>query len=95
MLKQREEVGVALVDAERVVGDRRRKGAGVLAGKVEDRLRRLGMRNARLEVIVGDDCIGDDVEFRLGANPGEATLPLSKVASGGELAGDARAAPRA
>ncbi|MGA8296493.1 MAG: DNA repair protein RecN [Acidimicrobiales bacterium] len=85
-LKQREEVGVALVDAERVVGDRRRKGAGVLAGKVEDRLRRLGMRNARLEVIVGDDCIGDDVEFRLGANPGEATLPLSKVASGGELA---------
>jgi DNA repair protein RecN (Recombination protein N) len=29
---------------------------------------------------------GDDVTFLLGANPGEAVLPLAKVASGGELA---------
>ena len=42
--------------------------------------------------IVGDkrykfDAKGmDDVEFMLSANPGQATLPLAKVASGGEAA---------
>jgi DNA repair protein RecN (Recombination protein N) len=36
-------------------------------------------------VVVGDDDPGDDVTFLLGANPGEAALPLAKVASGGEL----------
>jgi DNA repair protein RecN (Recombination protein N) len=37
-------------------------------------------------VMVGEPDPGDDVTFLLGANPGEAVLPLSKVASGGELA---------
>ncbi len=86
LLRRREEVRAELVSAERVVGDGRRKAAGVLAEAVEARLRDLGMRNARLDVVVGADGIGDDVEFRLGANRGEATLPLGKVASGGELA---------
>jgi DNA repair protein RecN (Recombination protein N) len=44
------------------------------------------MPKARFEVGVGDDDPGDDVTFLLGANPGEPALPLSKVASGGELA---------
>ena len=44
------------------------------------------MPRARVEVTVGDDDPGDDVTFLLGANPGEAVLPLAKVASGGELA---------
>ena len=30
--------------------------------------------------------LGDEVEFLLGANPGEPALPLGRVASGGELA---------
>jgi DNA repair protein RecN (Recombination protein N) len=42
------------------------------------------MPRARLEVTVGPDP-GDDVVFRLAANPGTAPLPLAKVASGGEL----------
>jgi DNA repair protein RecN (Recombination protein N) len=83
---RREEVHAELSDAERVVGGKRRKAAGALAAAVEERLRGLGMRNARLEVRVGGEGIGDEVEFRLGANPGEAALPLQKVASGGELA---------
>ena len=37
-------------------------------------------------VVVPPDGIGDEVEFLLAANPGEAALPLAKVASGGELA---------
>ena len=44
------------------------------------------MARARLEVTVGESDPGDDVSFLLGANPGEAVLPLAKVASGGELA---------
>ena len=35
---------------------------------------------------MGDDLAGSQVEFFLGANPGEPALPLAKVASGGELA---------
>jgi DNA repair protein RecN (Recombination protein N) len=49
-------------------------------------LRELALPGARLEVRIGDDPAGADVEFLLGANPGEPALPLSKVASGGELA---------
>ena len=44
------------------------------------------MPHARVEVTVGEPDPGDDVTFLLGANPGEAVLPLAKVASGGELA---------
>ena len=44
------------------------------------------MPRARFEVSVGADRAGDEISWLLGANPGEPALPLSKVASGGELA---------
>ena len=44
------------------------------------------MPNASLRVVVGDEDPGDDVQFLLAANPGSPLLPLSRVASGGELA---------
>jgi DNA repair protein RecN (Recombination protein N) len=75
-----------LTTAEAVVGASRRKSAPTLARAVEKRLRTLAMARARLEVTVGDEDPGDEVAFLLGANPGEAVLPLAKVASGGELA---------
>jgi DNA repair protein RecN (Recombination protein N) len=43
------------------------------------------MPRARVDVTVGEEDPGDDVCFMFGANPGEAVLPLAKVASGGEL----------
>ena len=49
----------------------------------------LAMANASIAVEVGDgpdDHPGDAVKFLLSANPGSAMLPLSRVASGGELA---------
>ncbi len=49
-------------------------------------LHELALPGARLEVRIGDDPAGSDVEFLLGANAGEPALPLAKVASGGELA---------
>ncbi|HUO47969.1 MAG TPA: DNA repair protein RecN [Acidimicrobiales bacterium] len=72
--------------AEAAVGKARRAVAPALATAVEAHLRTLAMPHARLEVAVGGDDPGDDVVFRLGANPGEPVLPLAKVASGGELA---------
>jgi DNA repair protein RecN (Recombination protein N) len=63
--------------------------AGVLASAVEERLQRLAMAGAKLDVVVeagepGEDG-ADQVVFLLAANPGEPAAPLSKVASGGEL----------
>jgi DNA repair protein RecN (Recombination protein N) len=80
---------VALDDerkAAAVVGAGRRAAAAQLAAGVETGLRELAMPRARIAVEVGQLDPGDDVTFMLSANPGAPTLPLTKVASGGELA---------
>lgn len=82
----------ALADERRqaeIVGARRRAAAPELAAAVEARLRDLAMPNAAIAIEVGDhadDHPGDQVRFLLAANPGSPLLPLSRVASGGELA---------
>lgn len=72
-------------EAERSVGQARRRAAPVLAASVEDNLTDLALAGSRLEITVGDDP-GDDVEYLISTNPGSPPLPLAKVASGGELA---------
>jgi len=79
------ELAEALANAERAVGDQRRRAAAPLASQVQSRLHALGLAEARFAVEVGEG-IGDAVEFLLGANPGEPLQPLARVASGGELA---------
>jgi len=83
----------AAVAAERVeavaVGQARRRAAPDLAAAVTEQLRRLALPHAEVAVEVGDDPDdhpGDRVQFQFTANPGAPLLPLSKVASGGELA---------
>ena len=76
----------ALRRAEGEVGATRRRAAPEMAAAVEAHLRELAMPGGRFEVQVGEDDAGEQVAFLLGANPGEPVLPLSKVASGGELA---------
>ena len=82
----------AIADERReaeVVGRRRREAAPALAQAVEARLHDLAMPNAAIGIEVGehaDDHPGDQVRFLLAANPGAPLLPLSRVASGGELA---------
>jgi DNA repair protein RecN (Recombination protein N) len=82
----------ALADERRAaeaVGRQRRSAAPAIAAAVEERLRELAMPNAAIAVEVGehpDDNPGDQVRFLLSANPGAPVLPLSRVASGGELA---------
>ena len=83
---RRQLVADQLRKAEEHLGSVRRKAAPKLAAAVEAHLQELALAGARLEVRVGDDPAGSEVEFLLGANPGEPALAMSKVASGGELA---------
>ena len=64
----------------------RRVAAPVLAHRIETTLHELAMPSARFEIAVAGDGPADQVEFRLGANPGEPVQPLASSASGGELA---------
>jgi DNA repair protein RecN (Recombination protein N) len=71
------------------VATARRKAAPKLAKAVETRLRELALPNAQveIEVPVSDaDPAGDGVTILISTNPGNPPAPLSKVASGGELA---------
>lgn len=80
----------ALTKAAHKVRSQRESHAPKLAKAVELHLARLAMAGARVHVTVGmdreGDLAGDDVTFLLAANPGSDPAPLSKVASGGELA---------
>jgi len=83
----------AAVNSEReaaaVVGRARRLAAPLLAAAVTEQLRLLALPHAQVAVTVGEhaeDHPGDRVQFLFTANPGSPLLPLSKVASGGELA---------
>jgi DNA repair protein RecN (Recombination protein N) len=80
----------AAVSAERAaaaaVAKVRKAGASKLGASVRDVVRSLAMPHAEVDVVVGDEAPGDDVAFLIAANPGLPMLPLSRVASGGELA---------
>jgi DNA repair protein RecN (Recombination protein N) len=76
-------------EAAETVGRRRRVVGPRLADAVQSELRRLAMPHAAIAVEVGehaDDHPGDRIQFLLAANPGSPVLPLTRVASGGELA---------
>lgn len=72
--------------AEAIVAAVRRAAAPRLAEAVEFHLQALAMARARLSVEVEGDGAADQITFLLAANVGEPLLPLTKVASGGELA---------
>lgn len=86
---ERQSVLAAERTAAIAVGNARRQAAPKLAAAVQKRLRGLAMPDAAVGVDVGehaDDHPGDRVQFLLAANPGSPMLPLTRVASGGELA---------
>ena len=83
--RERADAVKAVDEAASAVGAARRRAAPKLAAAVAGHLGELAMEKARVEILVGADP-GDEVTFLLGANPGEPALPLTKVASGGELA---------
>jgi DNA repair protein RecN (Recombination protein N) len=87
--QQRKAALTHLQHEQKLVGEARRSAAPKLAKAIEKRLKELAMPHATVQVSVGDattDLAGDSVVILLAANPGSAPAPLSKVASGGELA---------
>lgn len=76
----------SLAVAAAVVGAQRRGHADALAAAVQERLAELALPNAAVSVEVGMADPGDDIAFLLALNPGLPAAPLSKAASGGELA---------
>lgn len=71
--------------AEAEVGRARRQAAPRLSKAVMANLGDLALGGAHVEIEVGEDP-GEDVTYLIATNPGSGLLPLSKVASGGELA---------
>ena len=76
---------LAVQKAQAQVLDQRSKAAVPLAREVQKVLRTLAMPHVTVGVDVGGEA-GERVAFTIAANPGSPPLPLSKVASGGELA---------
>jgi DNA repair protein RecN (Recombination protein N) len=72
--------------AAAAVAATRRKHAKRLGKAIEEHLRELALPRARVEVAVDGPDPADDVTLLFAANPGEPVLPLTKIASGGELA---------
>ena len=74
---------------------KRRNAAETLSRRVMDELKFLDMAKVRFSVSIrragGEDGVryhrqgGDEVEFLIATNPGEPLMPLSRIASGGEL----------
>jgi DNA repair protein RecN (Recombination protein N) len=83
---EREARAAELADAEAAMRAIRANAAGAFGQAVGERLRALAMPGARVEVVVAPTGTGEPVELLLGANVGEAVLPLARAASGGELA---------
>jgi DNA repair protein RecN (Recombination protein N) len=72
--------------AATAVAAEREAAAAPAAGAIQRHLRDLALPRATLSITVEGDPPCDDVAFVFAANPGEASLALRKVASGGELA---------
>jgi DNA repair protein RecN (Recombination protein N) len=86
LVSERATVSSDLTAAEALVRISRTKAAVAFGELVGQRLGDLAMAGARVEVRVGTEGTGEPIEIALGANVGEAVLPLAKAASGGELA---------
>ena len=75
-----------LREADRRVLEARRSIAPELGRAVEAELAALALPRARFNVEVSETGDGTPVTWMFAANPGQALMPLAKVASGGELA---------
>ena len=76
----------------KTVREQRQTAAEKMATEVVSIMRDLGMSDGRFQVALEHDLLeepsahgGDRVEYLVSANPGQSLLPLTRVASGGEL----------
>lgn len=96
LLHQLEGLEREILDIAGQLSERRREGASLLSGLIQERLKRLGMTKAEFIVEVGkresesgrNSCGPhgyDRVEFLISPNAGEPLKPLRSIASGGEI----------
>ena len=88
--KERKELFNQMVEVCRIMTAIRKKKAEEIGAEIQKNLRELEMASACFEIkIEQKNQLGidgwDDVEFMFNANEGEELMPLSKIASGGEL----------
>ena len=78
-----------MVEVCRIMTAIRKKKAEEIGAEIQKNLRELEMASACFEIKIEKNQLGidgwDDVEFMFNANEGEELMPLSKIASGGEL----------
>ena len=72
-----------------ILRQKRKDAAKTIVSQVTESLAFLDMPKVRFEIAINQSELcehgGDDIEFLIATNPGEPLLPLSKIASGGEL----------
>ncbi|MGP1459049.1 MAG: DNA repair protein RecN [Treponema sp.] len=96
LTKEIAELEKRVYSAAKALSEKRRKTALVLSDEVSGILKTLGMGNARFSVNVVEKAGSgveqrcgqfgmDNIEFLISANEGSPLLPLSRIASGGEL----------
>ena len=92
LTRQVDESAAAYLKCARTLSVARQKTAAKFAQDVSAAMQGLGMPDGRFEVAIQkrepDDARSwglDDIEYRISANAGQPPMPLSKVASGGEL----------
>ncbi len=95
LLKEKETIAAELRKEAKALSLLRQQAANALAGAVDREIHDLNMPHASFSVKFLRCCPedegtygfrgGDEVEFYLAANAGEAPKPLNKIASGGEL----------
>ena len=93
LLKRKEELAKAELNAEKAahaLHEERVQTAQMLQSRMEDELSQLAMPNFRFKAEIEPSELQssgmDSVRFLMSANVGESLKPLSKIASGGELA---------
>ena len=87
--KQAEVLTKAAEKYAAVLRQARKNAAKEIVAQVTESLSFLDMPKVRFEIAINPTELGeygaDDIEFLIATNPGEPLLPLSKIASGGEL----------
>ena len=96
LIKLEKDTAIALTDARKAaaaLSEARRSAADRLEKQVEQELRELSMPSVRFRVLMEpradhslDSSGMDEIRFVMSANAGEALGPISRIASGGELA---------
>lgn len=77
-------------DAALILRDNRKKNAEIMSARILEELTQLDMPRVQFQCVFSEQELSgngaDSVAFYMSANAGEALKPMSKVASGGELA---------